>query len=228
MPLFLIGILGGTLLASALQAIFGIGSTMAQNKFNSPKAMKRRLREAGLPLAYMYKGNVATQNQAPQLSIDPHLGTLAKVQGGKIAAETAGKLTENQVAKGELDWLNQYTKTTDGKSIRNQEYKLGVDRETKKVEYFIKQKENELKRIELAVEKDAFAKGIPHAAKKAALDKALQQIKNLLAQEGLMEQLQKIRGFEEKMNQELTENLDSMPDWISSLLKILLIATKRR
>jgi len=86
MPL---GVLGGTLLATALKAIFDIGSTVAQNKYNSPRAMRNRLKQAGLPLAYMYRGNVATQNSAPQLSIDPNLGTVEteKVKASKLARE---------------------------------------------------------------------------------------------------------------------------------------------
>jgi len=43
-----------------------------------------------------------------------------------------------------------------------------------------------------------------------------------------MDQLKDIRAFEEKLNNSLTQDLESLPDWISSLLKIILIATKRR
>jgi len=58
--------------------------------------------------------------------------------------------------------------------------------------------------------------------KRQALKKATQQVKNLLAQAGLMDQLKKIRGFEEQLNNTLTNDLDSLPDWISSFLKIIL------
>jgi len=228
MPVFLIGILGGTLLASALQAIFGIGSTMAQNKYNSPEAMKRRVAKAGLPLAYMYQGKVATQQQAPQLSIDPHLGTLAEKQGSKLAADTLGKGIENKVAQGELDWLQKLSSLRPGGKVQtNQEHLLGIDRATKYAQKFITQYDQKLKKIELQVEQDAFGEGIQLNQKREALNKASQQVQNLLEQAGLMDQLKKIRGFEEKMNESLTENLDSMPDWISALLKIILIATKR-
>jgi len=64
----------GSLLASALQGIFGIGSTMAANKYNSPRAQRNRLKKAGLPLAYMYQGKVMGQSDVPKLSIDPTLG----------------------------------------------------------------------------------------------------------------------------------------------------------
>jgi len=74
----------------------------------------------------------------------------------------------------------------------------------------------------------AFTEGIQIDQKRQALKKAVQQVKNLIAQEGLMDQLKRIRGLEEQLNQSLTEDLESMDDWASSLAKILLIITKRR
>jgi len=217
MPL---GILGGTLLATALKALFDIGGTVTQNQYNAPKAQLKRLRKAGLPLSYMYRGNVSEQSQSPQLSIEPTLGTLPKKQGRKIVADTFEQEAET-AAQNELD-PTLITDSRTGQKGYNTYRQNRVAAET-----FIKQYERDLKKIELDIEKDAFAKGIPIAQKQAALEKAQQQVKNLLVQAGLMEQLKKIRGFEEKMNEELTQNLDSLPDWISSLLKIILIATKR-
>jgi len=217
-----LGIIGGTLLASALQAIFGIGSTMAQNAFNSPKAQKRRLREAGLPLSYMYRGNVATQSQSPSLSIDPHLGTLAAVEGRKKTYETQD-LGEDIQAKGMMSGI----KEEDGTEWNVRNTLLRSEARKKDAEAFISKYESDLKKIERDVEQKAFSEGTTQEMKRQALEKAKQQIKNLLAQEGLMAQLSKIRGFEEKLNQSLTENLDSMPDWISAVLKMILIASKR-
>jgi len=88
MPIILIGILGGTLIAAALKALFDIGGTVTQNQFNAPKAQLKRLRKAGLPLSYMYRGNVATQSESPKLSIEPTLGTLPKKQGAKLDVDT--------------------------------------------------------------------------------------------------------------------------------------------
>lgn len=230
MPIILIGILGGTLLASALQAIFGIGSQMAANTYNSPAAMKRRLRKAGLPLAYMYRGNVATQNQVPQLSIDPHLGTLAKIQGdqSKASARKINAEAENLELENQIKDMMSGIKQPDGSEWNNRATIMLADRDRAVAESFVKKYEQELKSIELQVERDAFAKGIPQSMKEQALKKAKQQVENLLQQAGLMEQLKKIRGFEEQLNDALTNDLDSMPDWISSLLKIILIATRRR
>jgi len=216
MPIILIGVIGGTLLASALKALFNIGSTVAQNQYNSPRAMRNRLAKAGLPLAYMYRGNVATQNQAPQLDIDPHLGTVAKQDAGlkKLQREDLGLDIQ---AKGLMSGI----KDDDGVEWNNRVTRL-------RTENFIKEYEGQLKKLEYQVEREAFREGITMQAKREALAKAAQQVKNLLKQAGLMEQLQNIRGFEEKLNQSLTEDLDSLPDWISSLAKIILVATKRK
>jgi len=215
-----IGILGGTLLAAALKALFDIGGTVTQNQYNAPKAQLKRLRKAGLPLSYMYKGNVATQSESPTLSIEPTLGTLPKKQGRKLQVDA----DEQQYQTNALNALDP-TLITDE---RTGEKGYNTYRQNQvAAESFIKQYERDLKKIELDVEKDAFAEGIPLNQKREALNKAKQQIQNLLAQAGLMDQLKKIRGFEELMNDSLTKDLDNLPDWISSLLKIILIATKR-
>lgn len=216
MPLILVGVIGGTLIATALKALFDIGSTVAQNKYNSPVAMLRRVRKAGLPMSYMHQGKVATQTQSPQLNIDPHLGTVAKQDAAltKLKKEDLGLDIQ---AKGLMSGI----KNEDGTELNNRAAQ-------QRAKSFIDNYEGELKKLEFQVEKEAFAEGITMQAKREALAKAAQQVKNLLAQAGLMEQLKKIRGFEEKLNDSLTQDLDSLPDWISSLLKIILIATKRR
>lgn len=221
MPIILIGILGGTLIASALQALFGIGSTMAANAYNAPKGQLRRLRKAGLPLSYMYRGNVATQSQVPQLSIDPTLGTLAKKQGQKLDVDIAEQQADTQAK----DFMSGIIHTD---PMTGQKFETTNRVEQQRAASFIKNYESELKSLELQVERDAFAKGIPQAMKQEALNKAKNQVANLLAQAGLMDQLKKIRGFEETLNEALTKDLESLPDWISSLLKIILIATRRR
>jgi len=227
MPL---GILGGTLLATALKALFDTGSTIAGNKYNAPKAQLKRLRKAGLPLSYMYEGKVATQSETPKLSIDPTFGTLPQAQGKKlkadtlIAEETGDNLQKENQIKGLMSGIIQ----PDGTEWNNRGTKMLAERDQAVAEKFIKEHEAGLRKIELFVEQNAFDKGIPQQMKQEALNKASQMVKNLLAQEGLMGQLQKIRGFEEQMNDALTKDLESLPDWISSLLKIILIATKRR
>lgn len=233
MPIILIGILGGTLLAAALKGIFDIGSTIAQNKYNSPRAQRNRLRKAGLPLAYMYKGNVATQSQAPTLSIDPTLGTaqaqslkqqapVQKAQSRKTNAEAQGIEQENIILDdyGMANYM--------GYTGSNRQIKIMAERDQAAAQAWIKHHEMELKKIELDVEKYAFGKNIPQAMKEEALKKAKQQVLNLLDQSGLMNQLKKIRGLDEQLNAALVNDLETMPDWLSSIMKLILIATKRR
>jgi len=220
MPIFLIGILGGTLLAAALKALFDIGGTVTQNQYNAPKAQLKRLRKAGLPLSYMYKGNINQQSQSPQLSIEPTLGTLPKLQGAKLGADTYEQMADSQ-AKDMMSGIEHIDPKT------GIAWESSNRIEQQRAASFIKNYESELKKIELDVEQKAFAEGIPLNMKREALNKAKQQVQNLLEQAGLMEQLKKIRGFEEILNDSLTKDLDSLPDWISSLLKVILIATKR-
>lgn len=210
----MIGVLAGTLIAAALSFAINAASTAAQNKYNAPKAMLKRLRKAGLPLAYMYRGGVSTQSDAPKFSIDSDLGTVEaeQVKASKLQREDLGLDIQ---AKGLPSGIE-----IDGVELNNRAAQ-------QRAKSFVDTYEGELKRIEYLVEHGAFKAGVSQSMKQATLDKALQQIKNLLAQAGLMEQLKNIRGFEEQMNKSLTEDLDSMPDWISSLLKIILIATKR-
>jgi len=208
----------GAILSAALSGIFGIGATMAANKYNSPKAQKRRLREAGLPLAYMYQGKVNQQSSVPQLSIDPTLGTLPAIQAKKLKEDT-------QLADTQEEALSKDIQVGDiipeGENKSNRLIK-------KEAEAFLAKYEADIKKIELDVERGAFAEGTSQEMKRQALIKAKQQVENLLAQAGLMEQLKKIRGFEEYLNTSLTQDLKDMPQWIAALLKILLIATKRK
>lgn len=222
MPL---GILGGTLLATALKGLFDVGMTGLSNRYNSPQRMLKRVRKAGLPLAYMYQGKVSQQSNVPQLSIDPNLGTLNQLQGERVKEETKGKEIQNEVDEAIKNWLKGQS-PEEGKT--NLEYDKDSEQGKKNAESFIAKHEQELKAIELYVENNAFAEGIQLNQKREALKKATQMVKNLLAQAGLMEQLKEIRGFEQLLNSSLTEDLETLPDWISSLLKIILIATKRK
>jgi len=224
-----LGVIGGTLLASALKAIFDTTGIITQNQYNSPRAMRNRLAKAGLPLAYMYRGNVATQSQSPQLSLDPTLGTLPAAQARKSHADAIGQNIQNQKDKGELDWLQELSSVTPGGKVQsNQKWELGARRLKALSDAFEKKYSKEIKHLELQVEREAFAKGIPQAQKKAALDKAWQQIQNLLAQEDLMVQLKKIRGFEELANKALTENVENLPQWLQGFARILMMAFNKK
>lgn len=226
MPL---GILGGTLIASALQALFGIGSTMAANKYNSPTAQLKRLRKAGLPLSYMYKGNVATQSEVPKLSIDPTLGTLAKQQGAQSKAVTRKTTSEaeNTELENQIKDLMSGIKQPDGTEWNNRGTMMMAEMADKRATAFLHENQASIENIARQVEQSAFNEGIPQEMKKQALEKAKNQVINLLEQKGLMQQLQKIRGFEALLNDSLTNNIADLPDWLQALAKIILIASKR-
>lgn len=105
------------LAAAAFKGIFDWTSQGIANRYNSPMMQRRRLRKAGLPLAYMYQGRVNQQSDVPKLSIDPFLGTVAQKQLGlgqqkvdisqeqlKIALEQLGINWEKlKVDQGKLD-----------------------------------------------------------------------------------------------------------------------------
>jgi len=64
----------GAIIAAAMSGAFSSAGTIMQNKYNSPASQRRRLRKAGLPLAYMYEGKVNQQSDVPKMSLDPTLG----------------------------------------------------------------------------------------------------------------------------------------------------------
>jgi len=167
MPLFLIGILGGTLLASALKALFDVGATLTQNQYNSPKAQLKRLRQAGLPLSYMYQGKVNQQSDTPKLQLEPTLGTLQKIQGEKIAAETTGQTIQNQTEQATQNFLRK--KNKDG--ISNLEVNLRNERDIKKAELFLKQNQGRLIEIDKIVQDTLLSEGVQAEEKRQGLQK---------------------------------------------------------
>lgn len=220
-----IGILGGTLLASGMKALFDIFATKGANKYNSPESQLKRLRQAGLPLSYMYQGRVNQQSSVPQLSIDPNLGTLDTLKGDQIRTETKGKDIENQIQQGLLTWLKK--DSGDGSGSTNQEMLQEYNLKGTEAEAFMKKHEEEIRQIELWVERNSFNEGITMEQRRQSLLKVKQQIINMLKQAGLMDQLYQIRGLDQLLNSSLVDQIDSYPEWLAGLMKIILIATKR-
>jgi len=223
----------GALLASALSGIFGIGATMAANKYNSPKAQKRRLREAGLPLAYMYQGKVNQQSSVPSLSIDPTFGSSQQNQQ-KIQRDLADATIPNINAdtylkdtKGTLDnidlqyWMEQGKPNAKGISKPRREVYNNAILAEKKAESFIRQNEGKLKEIFLGVEQRLFGKGVQVQTKQAELLKIKQQIANLVSQNKLLGQLYDIRELEQMINKSFSNNMDDMSDFEQSLTGLL-------
>jgi len=233
MPL---GLVGASLLSSALQGLFSIGATASQNAFNSPKAQLRRLRKAGLPLAYMYKGNVAGQSQVPTLSIDPTLGLskkielqnqtkLTKSQVDKNESETESIDLSNAIQQGINEWMLDKGKRNWGGGKytgTNQQVNLQIEQDQKNAVAFAKKHEEQLLNIQQLVETKLLSQGVPYQERIQALEKIKQQIVNMGKQAGLMSQLQEIRDFEEWLNSTVTQNIDSLPKWAQALTASLL------
>lgn len=228
----------GALLSSALGGIFNIGATIATNQYNSPSAQLRRLRKAGLPMSYMYAGRVNTQSDVPKLSIDPTLGVaqqeqldnqkrLVDAQIPKIKSETTKLDIANDIQEGIRMWLRNRGKERPshlGPSGTNQEINLEIEQAEKLAASFIKQHEQRLKQLDRIVANTLFSEGVTLDEKRQGLAKIKQQIKNMVTQAGLMDQLSEIREFEAFLNSTLTESVNSLPSWAQALTAIILKA----
>jgi len=211
LPKLGLGVIGGGLISSVLNALFGVGATIAQNQYNSPNAQLKRIRKAGLPLSYMYQGKVNQQSDTPKLQLEPTLGTLQKIQGEKISAETTGQTIQNQTDQATQNFLRK--KSKDG--ISNLEVNLRNERDIKKAELFLKQNQGRLIEIDKIVQDTLLSEGVQAEEKRQGLLKIQEQI-------NLMGQLYKIRGFEEFVNNTITEDMDTLPEWQQALAAIIL------
>lgn len=238
------GPIGVSLLISAINGLFGLGSTIASNAYNSPVAQLRRLRKAGLPLSYMYRGNVNQQSQVPQLSIDPQIGfkqkelenqtKLVKSQSNKLDADTKAIDIQNEIAAGIRDWLTRKGKTGgkygrfEGETSTNQEINLNIEQDAKIAETFIKEHNQQLKNIQRIVENTLLSEGVQPEERRQGLERIKQQIKNMVAQAGLMKQLSDVRDFEAFLNSTVTDNIRSLPKWGQVLIATILKALSYR
>jgi len=211
LPKLGLGVIGGGLISSVLNALFGVGATIAQNQYNSPNAQLKRIRKAGLPLSYMYQGKVNQQSDTPKLQLEQTLGTLQKIQGEKISAETTGQTIQNQTDQATQNFLRK--KNKDG--ISNLEVNLRNERDIKKAELFLKQNQGRLIEIDKIVQDTLLSEGVQAEEKRQGLQKVKEQI-------SLMGQLYKIRGFEEFVNNTITEDMDTLPEWQQAMAAIIL------
>lgn len=225
--------IGGTLLSSVLGGLFGIGSTIAQNAYNSPKAQLRRLRKAGLPQAYMYQGRVNQQTDAPKLSIDPDLGTVEQqtlgIQRGQLKEtqrmndqeidnlkEALEKVQmENELLSGNLKWQKEtypdYMGT--GKPDRtNQELLLDMDKSIKSSTDWVKQNQGRISEILAGAEEEFSLEGGQLQMKRETLSRVVSQIAHLATQDKLLGQLYNIRSIEEALNEEIGGKIKDMDD----------------
>lgn len=223
--------IGGTLLSSLLGGIFGIGSTIAQNAYNSPKAQLRRLRKAGLPQAYMYQGRVNQQTETPRLNIDPDLGTVEQqtigIQKGQLREtqrmndqelenlkEVLTKIQmENELGRGHLKWMKEtypdYENT--GKPDRtNQELLLDMDKSIKNSTDWIKTNQGRISEILAGAEEDFNEEGGQLKIKQESLKRITSQIAHLAVQDKVLGQLYTIRQIEEALNDEMGDRIKDM------------------
>jgi len=219
--------ISGSLIASALSAIFGIGNTVAANKYNSPRAMRNRLRKAGLPLAYMYQGKVMGQSEVPKLSIDPTLGVPQQrklEQDQPLIDENVGIAKEKkdnlQKTNQILDQFAGYYRP-DGTQWNIRATRILSEIDEKRAAAFLRQNQGKFAELTNKTLEILTDEGIPAEIKRQELQKIKQQLTNLAAQAGLMEQLKNIRSYEEFMNKTFNESIDSLPKWSQAILSWL-------
>lgn len=222
--------IAGSLIASALQAIFGIGATVAQNQYNTPKAQRDRLRKAGLPLAYMYQGKVMGQSEVPKLSIDPTLGAAQQNTYNleKPVKEQQAKSLKLENEIKDLD--NQYFQQFGGMhpaddthpfpyQQKNRWDLLESQQKEASAAAWLKTNEAEIKDLTLKVEKVLFDENVPQDLRRKELEKIKQQLINMGKQAELMGQLKNIRAWEENISKNL-ENIEDLPGWIQFMVSL--------
>lgn len=205
-----------------------------QNAFNSPRAQLRRLRKAGLPLAYMYGGNVATQSEVPRLSLDNDLGAseqqnlnlqreLQNAQIPKIISEKEFQDLMNEIKGGEAEWLKMLVgEVPPGGVDTNQQFLLNLNKQAQLTKSWITDNSRQLQELNLEAAKKLFGEDVPNEIKRKELTKLKQQITNLISQNDLMKQLHDIRTVEETVNAEFTEALNGMDDWGKAWFSVLM------
>lgn len=227
-----LGVIGGSLLSSLISTLFGIGATITQNQYNTPRAMRNRLKAAGLPLAYMYQGKVMGQSETPRLSIDPNIGVaqqrkleqdqpLVNANVSNIQEETVGKKLDNRLKNFDNNfWMTETM--VDGRNTTNRTEYLQSLMAEKATANFIRSQEGRIKELLKFTEEQIFKEGLTVEQKRQGIEKLKQQIKNMIAQEGLMSQLKNIRGFEEVINKSFSENLATKSDFVQGLVGMLM------
>jgi len=219
-----LGIVGGSLLSTLLSAIFGIGGTIAQNQYNTPRAMRNRLKKAGLPLAYMYQGKVLGQSEVPKLSIDPTLGVaqLRRLEQEAPLVKEQTKLTGEQAEDAMLN--NQVKaqfsgrKQPDGSEWNIRATRMIAEMDEKRAAAFLKNNQARLQKLFGDVQETLNDEDIPAEIKREELKKLRQAITNMGLQAGLMEQMKKIRGYDEFMNETFNESIKNAPAWMQALI----------
>jgi len=232
----------GALAAAAFKGIFDILNVNAQNKYNSPLGQLKRLRKAGLPLAYMYQGKINQQSTSPTLSIDPDLGVTEQKQLGnqtrltdeqinKLKAETENlgfdkdlKWYERERERAKFNWNQETDLLEKGKGVlqyrTKQEQEFDANLGIKKADQFIAENTGELKSIAVNIAKATQQTDIN--IRKQEYQKIRKQIVQLIAQSKILGQLYNIRELEETVNKSFSDNLENQEDWQVNLYKMFM------
>lgn len=236
-----------SLISSLANAMFGTGAVIAQNQYNSPISQLRRLRKAGLPQAYMYQGKVNQQTQVPQLSLEPTLGQAKKLELSqqnemnqanirRIAEEILDiqedvnlkkqegfrRNIENERNQRKLNWEKSFNWTIgeDGfpKGVPNDITLLELDKKTKQAEEMIRRNEGRIRKITADVEDVLWDSNVQVGTKKEALRKMSQQITNMVAQAGLLNQMKDMREFQAGLNKTMFENMQNKGELAQTIM----------
>jgi len=227
----------GAILSAAFGGIFSSAQTMAANKYNSPKSQLRRLREAGLPQAFLYSGRVNTQSEVPSLSIDPDLGSVERENIGiskgqlsqttrmndeeirKIAEEIRKLSIGNDISQGNLNWMKEQVQDyKTGKVRTNQEMMLDLEQSIKDSTDWVARNKGRISEIVASVEDKFSLEEGQLNLKREELRKVTQQIANLLSQDALLKQMHSIRSIEETLNRSMGDRIESQSEFEQSLI----------
>lgn len=233
MPIFLLAPIIGALIASALGGAWSSVQTIFQNKYNSPKSQLKRLRKAGLPMAYMYQGRVNQQSETPKLSIDPDLGTVEQQQLGlqqKLNDEQIKKLMEEirslsaqaDIDEATRDWKLNEGRIIEGDARNNLQLELDWNRTVKEMDMFLKKNAKSLSDINVEIEDTLNKEGVQAETRRQSKEKIVQQIANMVKQSELMTQLKNIRGVDEQINKVIGDALEEGDDWMTIMYAGLL------
>lgn len=221
----------GVLASAALSGLWGTVATALQNRYNSPKQQLKRLRQAGLPLSYMYQGKVNQQSDAPKLSLDPDLGSVEQKnleQQERVNVAAINKMTTEddllELQLNEAQLANQKKLMMSGvehPADQNNPFpweqinlweNMDVEYQTKRAEMVIKQNEGRIREIMKVIEEDLLDENVQADTKRQALQKIKNQIALISTQEGTLNQLQSIRKIDEVINSSLGIKLESKSD----------------
>lgn len=214
----------GAILAAAISAVFSSVAQARANRYNEPASQLKRLRKAGLPLAYMYKGGVNQQSGVPSLSIDPDLGFSEKqkldIDRQVADAQLEGMKYDNEFKKAFAQWGQLFPDQTTG-DVTNWFSQFEAKKKAEQAAAIIKENEARLKELEKQWAEIMDNEDIPVGLKRQELERIAAQTKQILAAAGLMEQSKDTREFDQWLNNQLEDAMKSMTPFQQTFMAII-------